>query len=109
MQSIAMQTRGLILEFLQAANTSDDVIDWVTDHVTFPNSMVDRIVPATTDSYRAAAYELLGVHDRSPVPAEPFTMWVMEDRFAAGRPAWERGGAVFTDEVEAYELIKLRL
>jgi fructuronate reductase len=71
--------------------------------------MVDRIVPATSDAYRATAYELLGVGDRSPVPAEPFTMWVMEDHFAAGRPAWDRAGAVFSDEVEAYELIKLRL
>ena len=109
MQSNGTQTRGLILEFLQAAHARAEVVDWVAEHVSFPNSMVDRIVPATTDAYRTAAYELLGVHDRSPVPAEPFTMWVMEDRFAAGRPAWERAGAVFSDEVHAYELIKLRL
>jgi fructuronate reductase len=109
MQSNGAQTRALILEFLQAADAPVNVIDWVAEHVSFPNSMVDRIVPATTNAYRTAAYELLGVHDRSPVPAEPFTMWVMEDRFAAGRPAWERAGAVFSDEVHAYELIKLRL
>ena len=107
MQSNGTRTRGLVLEFLQAAGSS--AADWVADHVTFPNSMVDRIVPATTEAYRNTAAELLGVHDRIPVPAEPFTMWVMEDRFAAGRPAWERGGAVFSAEVEAYELLKLRL
>ncbi|MGW7680914.1 mannitol dehydrogenase family protein [Kribbella sp. NPDC054772] len=107
MQSNGTQTRGLILEFLQAARSG--AIDWVAENVGFPNSMVDRIVPATTDAYRETAYQLLGVRDRSPVPAEPFTMWVMEDRFTAGRPAWERAGATFSDEVEAYELVKLRL
>jgi fructuronate reductase len=107
MQSNGTQTRALILEFLRAANSP--AVDWVADQVTFPNSMVDRIVPATTDAYRAAAYDLLGVEDRITVPAEPFTMWVMEDRFAAGRPDWDRAGAAFTHNVEAYELIKLRL
>ncbi|GAA1157711.1 mannitol dehydrogenase family protein [Kribbella jejuensis] len=107
MQSNGAQTRSLVLEFLQAAGST--AIDWVAEHVTFPNSMVDRIVPATTEAYRETAAQLLGVHDRIPVPAEPFTMWVMEDRFAAGRPAWERGGASFSAEVEAYELLKLRL
>ncbi|TDW84221.1 fructuronate reductase [Kribbella pratensis] len=109
MQSNGTQTRRLVLEFLQATKQGSKAESWVAENVSFPNSMVDRIVPATTDAYRAAAYELLGVHDLSPVPAEPFTMWVIEDRFAAGRPAWERGGAVFSDEVEAYELLKLRL
>ena len=66
---------------------------WLDAAVTFPNGMVDRIVPATTDAYRAAAAAHLGVTDAIPVPAEPFTMWVLEDRFAAGRPAWEHGGA----------------
>lgn len=84
------------------------------DTVTFPNSMVDRIVPATTDATRAAAHRLLGTRDAVPVPAEPFSMWAVEDRFAAGRPAWEHAGAgvpgaVFTDDVAGYELLKLRL
>ncbi|MEU7818577.1 mannitol dehydrogenase family protein [Pseudonocardia sp. NPDC049154] len=78
-------------------------------HVAFPNSMVDRIVPATTDAYRAEAARLLGVWDEVPVPAEPFSMWAIEDDFAAGRPAWERGGARFTTDVAGYELLKLRL
>jgi fructuronate reductase len=71
--------------------------------------MVDRIVPATTDSYRDAVAAQLGVRDAVPVPAEPFSMWVIEDEFAAGRPAWERGGARFAADVGPYELLKLRL
>jgi fructuronate reductase len=71
--------------------------------------MVDRIVPATTAATIADVGELIGVDDRCPVPAEDFTMWVLEDDFAAGRPAWDRVGAVMSDEVEAYELVKLRL
>jgi len=51
----------------------------------------------------------LGARDEIPVPAEPFTMWAIEDRFAAGRPAWEAGGAVFTNEVGRYEQMKVRL
>jgi fructuronate reductase len=77
--------------------------------VTFPNSMVDRIVPATTDTYRDAVAAQLGVRDTIPVPAEPFSMWAIEDEFAAGRPAWERGGARFASDVGPYELLKLRL
>jgi fructuronate reductase len=71
--------------------------------------MVDRIVPATAAGPVALAAELLGVDDAVPVPAEPFGMWVLEDRFPAGRPRWEAGGATFTDEVERYEVLKLRL
>ncbi len=77
--------------------------------VTFPNSMVDRIVPSGSDRYNEAALAHLGVRDTIAVPAEPFTMWVMEERFAAGRPVWEHGGALFTDDVEPYELMKVRL
>ncbi|MFE2181977.1 mannitol dehydrogenase family protein [Streptomyces sp. NPDC059455] len=105
------QTRRLVHEFTQAlpAAERDDLTPWLESAVTLPNSMVDRIVPATTDTYREAVATHLGVHDTVPVPAEPFSMWVMEDRFAAGRPRWETGGALFTDDVEPYELLKLRL
>jgi len=104
-------TGRLVREFIQAlpAAERDDLLDWLDYAVTFPNTMVDRIVPATTDAYRRAVAEQLGLRDQIPVPAEPFMMWVLEDRFAAGRPRWERGGAVFTDDVEPYELLKLRL
>jgi fructuronate reductase len=109
LQSNGHVTRSVLTEFLHASSASDDVLNFVADHVTFPNSMVDRIVPSTTSRTVAAVGELLGVADRCPVPAEEFTMWVLEDDFASGRPAWDRAGAVMSDEVEAYELVKLRL
>jgi fructuronate reductase len=71
--------------------------------------MVDRIVPATRTEHRARGDELLGLHDAALVVAEPFSMWVLEDRFPAGRPRWESAGAIFSDEVERYEQLKLRL
>ena len=73
-----------------------------------PNTMVDRIVPATTDATRAAA-RAAGFDDEVPVPCEPFTMWVLEDDFAGPRPQWEAAGAILTDQVHNYELVKLRL
>jgi fructuronate reductase len=85
------------------------LLGYLDASVSFPNSMVDRIVPATDDSHRAMALERLGVHDAVPVPAEPFTMWVLEDDFAGGRPAWDQVGATFTADVAPYELMKLRL
>lgn len=109
LQSNGHVTRAVLTEFLDASGASDDVLAFVRDDVTFPNSMVDRIVPSTTSATVDAVADLLGIDDRCPVPAEEFTMWVLEDHFAAGRPAWDRAGAVFSDEVEAYELVKLRL
>ncbi|MFC4951180.1 mannitol dehydrogenase family protein [Pseudonocardia sp. GCM10023141] len=105
------QTARLVREFAAAlpGPEATELLGYLARAVTFPNSMVDRIVPATTDADRATARRLLGVTDAVPVPAEPFTMWVLQDRFAAGRPGWEHGGALFTDDVEPYELLKLRL
>lgn len=105
-------TRRLVEEFVAhlPADEREEVGAWLAaGNVTFPNTMVDRIVPATTDTERARVSEALGLRDEVPVPAEPFTMWVLEDRFAASRPAWEAGGALFTDDVEPYELLKVRL
>ncbi|SFS79736.1 mannitol dehydrogenase family protein [Saccharopolyspora flava] len=104
-------TGRLVREFAEAlpAPEREDLLAYLRDSVSFPNGMVDRIVPATTDAYRAAVAERLGLRDETPVPAEPFSMWVLEDHFAAGRPAWEHGGVTFTDDVEPYELMKLRL
>jgi fructuronate reductase len=109
LQSNGRATRAVLTEFLHASAASDDVLSFVDNHVTFPNSMVDRIVPATTAQTVADIAELIHVDDRSPVPAEDFNMWVLEDHFAAGRPAWDGAGAIMSDEVEAYELVKLRL
>jgi mannitol 2-dehydrogenase len=83
--------------------------DWVGREVSFPNSMVDRITPVTTDADRAEVRERFGIDDRWPVVCEPYTQWVLEDCFTAGRPAYERVGVQVVDQVEPYELMKLRL
>lgn len=105
------QTELLVRDFLQAlpGAEGDETLAFLDQSVSFPSSMVDRIVPATTARLRADVATRLGAWDEVPVPAEPFTMWAIEDRFAAGRPAWEAGGAVFTDEVGRYEQMKVRL
>jgi fructuronate reductase len=76
----------------------------------FPASMVDRIVPATTDADRDEAQQLLGgVRDEAVVVAEPFIQWVIEDDFAGARPGWDKAGAVFTGDVAPWEQAKLRM
>ncbi len=83
--------------------------DWVSRAVSFPNSMVDRITPVTTDADRAEVAERFGIEDRWPVVCEPYTQWVLEDAFTAGRPPYEQAGVQLVDQVEPYELMKLRL
>ncbi|MHA7279797.1 mannitol dehydrogenase family protein [Arthrobacter sp. MDT2-2] len=86
-----------------------DLARWIVDNVTFPNSMVDRITPATTDQDRAQIALKFGVEDAWPVVCEDFEQWVLEDSFAQGRPAWDNAGVQLVDDVEPYELMKLRL
>ncbi len=86
-----------------------ELADWIGAHVAFPSCMVDRITPSTTDSDREALARDFGVEDDWPVPAEPFTQWIVEDRFALGRPPLDEVGVQFVDDVEPYELMKLRL
>jgi mannitol 2-dehydrogenase len=83
--------------------------EWVDRECTFPSSMVDRITPQTADGDRAWLRERWGIVDAWPVVCEPFRQWVIEDRFAAGRPRFEDAGALFTDDVRSWELYKLRL
>jgi mannitol 2-dehydrogenase len=83
--------------------------NWIRTAVAFPNSMVDRITPVTTDADRAALAEEFGVADRWPVVCEDFTQWVIEDDFPTGRPRWEKAGVQVVTNVEPYELMKLRL
>jgi len=83
--------------------------EWIDSSVRFPGTMVDRIVPATTDAHRAEAQSLLGLSDAGLVVGEPFTQWVIEDSFAGPRPAWERAGATLTGDVAPYERAKLRI
>jgi len=99
--------RTMLLAF--AGLRDPGLADWLAAHGAFPNSMVDRITPATTDEHRALVRERFGIADAWPVMAEPFTQWVIEDRFPGGRPAWERVGAQLTDDVLPYEKMKLRL
>lgn len=82
---------------------------WIIENVHFPNSMVDRITPVTTDGDRADIAERLGVDDAWPVVCEPFTQWVLEDHFNVGRPPYEDVGVQIVDDVMPYELMKLRL
>jgi mannitol 2-dehydrogenase len=82
---------------------------WVFENVAFPNSMVDRITPVTTELDRRMVTEQFGIDDASPVVAESFIQWVIEDSFCAGRPDWEMVGVQMTSDVHAYELIKIRL
>jgi len=83
--------------------------DWIETHCTFPCSMVDRIVPRTTEADRQRISAQLGLEDAWPVVAEPFFDWVVEDRFAAGRPAWQHGGARFVADAKPFEALKLRM
>jgi mannitol 2-dehydrogenase len=83
--------------------------EWVAAEVAFPNSMVDRITPATTDADRAELARRFGVEDAWPVVCEPFTQWVLEDSFGAGRPPLEEAGVQLVGDVGPYELMKLRL
>jgi fructuronate reductase len=92
-----------------ARTLNDELAAWIETQVAFPSTMVDRIVPATTGSDRDAARAALGMDDAVPVPCEPFRQWVIEDRFPAGRPAWERAGAQLVDDVMPFELAKLRM
>jgi len=77
--------------------------------VPFPNSMVDRITPVTSEEDRRVLAERFGVEDAWPVVCEPFTQWVLEEAFAAGRPPLQGAGVQLVDDVEPYELMKLRL
>ena len=85
------------------------LLNWIADHVTFPSSMVDRIVPASTEADLAALEEDLGLADQGAVFTEPFSQWVIEKHFARGAPDWQGAGAIYTDDVGPFEAMKLRL
>lgn len=99
-------TRAAVLGL---ARLSDPTFaDWIAANVAFPNGMVDRITPATGPRERSLAAQF-GLNDPVPVTCEPFRQWVLEDNFPAGRPALERVGVTFTDDVHAYEAMKIRM
>ncbi len=92
-----------------AALRGGNLVDRVTREVGFPSTMVDRIVPATTDDDRTFVLEATGFRDAWPVTTEPFTQWVIEDRFPAGRPQFETVGVQVVADVRPFELMKLRM
>jgi fructuronate reductase len=99
--------RGVVRDLAQAR--SPELARWIEDRVAFPSSMVDRIVPATTEADREAVGAVLGLSDRACVVGEPFRQWAIEDRFASQRPQWDAAGAEFVGDVAPYELIKMRV
>src|SRR6185369_15860514 len=92
-----------------AALRSRDLARWVEAEVAFPCTMVDRIVPETTDIDRAEISGTLGMTDAWPVVTEPFTQWIVEDRFSAGRPDFAAAGVQMVSDVKPFEHMKLRL
>lgn len=100
-------TRKAFTSFIQAQDA--ELAAWVEENVSFPNSMVDRITPATRPDDIARLNAKNGTSDEAPVYCEDFIQWVIEDRFKSGRPAWEKVGVEFTNDVTAYENMKLSL
>ena len=99
--------RTAVLGF--AERKDPELAAWISAEVAFPNSMVDRITPVTTDETRAEVSDDFGIEDRWPVHSESFEQWVLEDAFPLGRPPLEEVGVQLVDDVEPYELMKLRL
>ncbi|MFE9681952.1 mannitol dehydrogenase family protein [Streptomyces sp. NPDC006285] len=101
----------VVHDFVRASAWTDraEILDRMAGAVTFPATVVDRIVPATGEADRAAAVAALGVQDALAVTGEPYRQWVLEDSFAAPRPPWELDGALFVPDVAPYQLTKLRL
>ena len=98
--------KAAVLAF--ARETDAKLAAWIEQNVTFPCTMVDRITPATTDADRAHVNQRIGLEDAWPVVTEEFVQWVIEDQFTMGRPDWTIGGAIFSDEIECWENMKLR-
>ncbi|CAM7808398.1 putative mannitol dehydrogenase [Klebsiella quasipneumoniae] len=92
-----------------AEKRSPALASWIADNVSFPGTMVDRIVPAATAESLAEIAAVLGVEDPCAISCEPFIQWVVEDHFVAGRPAWETAGVQMTDDVLPWEQMKLRM
>ena len=91
------------------ARLSDPCLaDWIETNCSFPNSMVDCIVPATGPAEFAMAREI-GISDNAPVTHENFRQWVIEDDFCVGRPDWDKVGATFVDDVHGFEAQKIRI
>jgi len=100
-------TKKAFTTFIEAQDK--ELAEWLLSNVSFPNSMVDRITPATTREDVERLNKNSGIDDKAPVYCEDFVQWVIEDDFIAGRPNWENAGVEFTDDVAAFENMKLSL
>lgn len=100
-------TRNVVMAYARAVNPA--LAHWIESEVTFPSTMVDRIVPAVTPETLQRIAELTGVNDPVAVACEPFRQWVIEDNFVAGRPEWEKAGAELVSDVLPFEEMKLRM
>jgi fructuronate reductase len=100
-------TRNVITAYAQAIDS--ELAAWIETHVTFPSTMVDRIVPAATAETLEQVAKATGVVDPVAIACEPFRQWVIEDNFVAGRPEWEKAGAELVKDVLPYEEMKLRM
>ncbi|MFX0566277.1 mannitol dehydrogenase family protein [Kosakonia cowanii] len=92
-----------------AQTRSPELAQWIAEHVSFPATMVDRIVPAATDESLTEIADVIGVFDPCAISCEPFIQWVIEDNFVAGRPAWETAGVQLVEDVQPWEQMKLRM
>ncbi|RPE66576.1 fructuronate reductase [Pacificibacter maritimus] len=92
-----------------ARHVDPELAEWISDNVAFPSTMVDRITPAQSSDTLASAQACLRLIDTQAIETEPFHQWIIEDNFPAGRPNWDLAGAIFTDDVEPFEMMKLRL
>lgn len=101
------QLERLMADYLEHYDPA--LLDWFNAECTCPSTMVDRIVPATTEVDRAELGTRIGIDDKAAVFTEPFSQWVIEDRFAASRPRWEEVGAELVVDVRPYETAKLRM
>ncbi|MFC2125305.1 mannitol dehydrogenase family protein [Bacteroidota bacterium] len=99
--------KKMLLSYVKEAESG--LIHWIGDNCSFPNSMVDRITPATSQSDITRLMDQYRMEDNWPVTCEPFTQWVIEDDFTGGRPSWESVGAQFVRDVTPYEKMKIRL
>jgi len=97
-----------LLQFLDARRETE-LLDWVQTYTTCPNAMVDRITPRPPPELKERVARATGWHDEAPVMAEDFLQWVIEDRFCAGRPEWERAGVQMVADVAPYEEAKIRI
>jgi fructuronate reductase len=99
--------RAAVMEYVELLD--NELAAWIANNVTFPCTMVDRIVPAATDETLTEIESLLGVADPCGIACEPFRQWVIEDNFVAGRPEWNLAGAEFVEDVIPFEEMKLRM